>query len=370
MSSEKKYASVHYGSYLGLEKILSAQSPRSKELNMEAHDETLFIIVHQVYELWFKQILHEIDSVMNIFRVENVDEKNIDIAVSRLERVNEILKLIIQQIRVIETMTPLDFLDFRSFLFPASGFQSFQFRKLEVMLGLKMEKRTSYTSHNYYHEFSEEHQKEIIALEAGDSLFTLIEAWLERTPFIDIEGFDFKSKYMIAVEHMLNRERDAIMSSDYLSEQEKTMRLRMNGDSSTFFANVFDENFHNQLIAEGKMRLSYKATVAALLIELYGTEPLLQLPYRLLNVITEMDELLTGWRYRHAQMVMRMLGRKSGTGGSSGHDYLLETVKKHQIFIDFHNISTLLIPRSEIPELPENIKKTLGYHFNYSSSNK
>ena len=118
-------------------------------------------------------------------------------------------------------------------------------------------------------------------------------------------------------------------------------------------------------IKEGKIRLSYKATLAALMIQLYGTEPLLQLPCRLLNTITEMDELLTNWRYRHAQMVMRMLGRKTGTGGSSGHEYLMETVKKHQIFIDFHNISTLMIPRSDIPELPEELRKTLG--FNYSN---
>ena len=151
MSDQKKYSSIHYTSYLQLEKILDAQSPRSKELGKEAHEETLFIIVHQVYELWFKQVLHEMESVMKLFQTNNVDEKNIDIAVSRLERVNEIVKLMIQQVRVIETMTPLDFLDFRSYLFPASGFQSFQFRKLEVMLGLKKEKRTSYTAYPYYH---------------------------------------------------------------------------------------------------------------------------------------------------------------------------------------------------------------------------
>ena len=165
---------------------------------------------------------------------------------------------------------------------------------------------------------------------------------------------------------MLNRERQAIETSDYLSDQEKTMRLKMNGDTDTYFANIFNAAFHEQQIAEGKMRLSFKATMAALLIQLYGTEPLLQLPYRLLNVITEMDELLTSWRYRHSQMVMRMLGRKTGTGGSSGHSYLMETVIKHQIFIDFHNISTLLIPRSELPPLPPEMKRTLGYYFNHS----
>ncbi len=366
MNQEKKYSSIHYSSYLGLDKVLNAQHPRSSEFGPEAHEETLFIIIHQVYELWFKQILHEVGSVMDMFGSQNVDEKNIDIAVSRLERVNEILKLQIQQVRILETMTPLDFLDFRGFLFPASGFQSFQFRKLEVMLGLKMEKRISYTPYAYYREFNEQQQLEIEKLEQSKSMFDLLESWLERTPFMNMQVFDFKAKYMTAVQNMLNRERKAISDSDYLSDHEKEMRLKMNGDTDNYFANIFNEEFHLKQIAEGRMRLSFKATMAALLIHLYGTEPLLQLPCRLLNVITEMDELLTNWRYRHAQMVMRMLGRKSGTGGSSGHEYLMETVRKHQIFIDFHNISTLLIPRSELPELPAEMKRTLGYYFNHS----
>ena len=161
---------------------------------------------------------------------------------------------------------------------------------------------------------------------------------------------------------MLDHERQAIQDSDYLHEHEKQMRIRMNGDTSSYFSNIFNETFHNEQIKEGKIRLSYKATIAALLIQLYRDEPILQEPYRLLQSITEMDALLTNWRYRHAQMVMRMLGRKTGTGGSSGHEYLMETVKKHQIFLDFHNISTLLIPRSELPILPEELKSSLGFY--------
>ncbi|MBK9631460.1 MAG: hypothetical protein IPO62_10415 [Saprospiraceae bacterium] len=365
MSSDKKYSAIHYHSYLGLDKILDAQNCRSKELGQEAHEETLFIIIHQVYELWFKQIIHEVESVMSLFKTNNVDEKNIDVAVLRLERVNEIIRLLIQQIKVLETMTPLDFLDFRSYLFPASGFQSFQFRKLEVMLGLKIEKRIAYTPHKYYHEFDAEQQKQIEHIESSESLFDLVQGWLERTPFLETGDFDFKGKYMEAVQKMLHKEKSAIQQSDYLSEQEKEMRLRMNGDTDTFFIHVFDEEFHQKLIEEGKVKLSFKATIAALLIQLYGNEPILQLPCRLLNVITEMDELLTNWRYSHAQMVMRMLGKKTGTGGSSGFEYLMETVKKHQIFLDFHNISTLLIPRSELPELPPNLKRSLGYFYNH-----
>lgn len=363
MSTDKKYTSIHYASYLQLEKLLQAQSPRSKELGQEAHEEMLFIIIHQVYELWFKQIVHEIDSVMLMFKTNNVDEKNIDEAVLRIERVNEIIKLLIEQIKVLETMTPIDFLEFRAYLFPASGFQSFQFRCFEVKLGLKMEKRIAYTSHKYYKEFSPDEQTEIERLEADLSLFDLIQSWLERTPFLDMKGFDFKNKYMAAVERMLKKESEAIAHSEYLNDHEKQMRMKMNGDISSFFKNIFNEEYHNQMIQEGKIRLSYKATMAALMIQLYGTEPLLQLPSRLINTIIEMDELLTNWRYRHAQMVMRMLGRKTGTGGSSGHEYLMETVKKHQVFIDFHNISTLMIPRSDIPELPEELKKTLSFTF-------
>lgn len=367
MSQNKKYSAVHYSQYLELEKILNAQNPRSKDLGDEAHEEMLFIIIHQAYELWFKQILHEVNSVMNLFSQQKVDENNMGIAVLRLERVNEILKLLIQQVKVLETMTPLDFLDFRAYLFPASGFQSFQFRKFEVSLGLKMPQRHSYTAHAYYKEFDEQEQQIILNLEKSDSLFDLIEHWLERTPFLDFPGFHFKEHYMKAVENMLGRERSAIEKSDYLNPHEKEMRLKMNGDSNSFFANLFDPEYHQKQIEAGNVRLSYKATIAALLIQLYRDEPILQMPYKLLTNITEMDSNINTWRYRHAQMVMQMLGRKTGTGGSSGHEYLMETVKKHQIFLDFHNISTLLIPRSELPVLPAELKKSLGFHFNYSS---
>ncbi|MDH3699328.1 MAG: tryptophan 2,3-dioxygenase, partial [Flavobacteriaceae bacterium] len=75
------------------------------------------------------------------------------------------------------------------------------------------------------------------------------------------------------------------------------------------------------------------------------------------------DDLMTSWRYRHAQMVLRMIGNKIGTGGSSGHEYLAETARRHKIFSDFHTISTLLIPRSELPELPLDIRQKLSFHF-------
>ena len=132
----KPYPPVSYPDYLQVEKITNAQFPKSDEYKKPAHDEMLFIIVHQTYELWFKQILWEIDSVIEKFSQDKIDEVHMLKMVSRLERVIEIQKVLISQIDVLETMTPLDFLDFREFLVPASGFQSAQFRLIENKMGL------------------------------------------------------------------------------------------------------------------------------------------------------------------------------------------------------------------------------------------
>jgi tryptophan 2,3-dioxygenase len=365
MSDEaKKYTTIHYQSYLELAKVLDAQHPRSEQLEGKAaHDEMLFIIVHQVYELWFKQIIHELKSVIELFEKMRVDERNIGVAVFRLDRVVEIQKLLIQQIRIMETMTPLDFLDFRNYLFPASGFQSFQFRKVEVMLGLKSPHRLTYNEASYASVFTEEQQGELEGMERGSSLFDLVEAWLERTPFLEFRDFNFLEHYKSAVYNMLERERAAIRSSDYLSPEMKEMRLQMLGGTDTYFQSVLTPEAHEQLRQEGKLRFSYKATIAALLINLYRDEPILQMPFNLLMRLVDIDEMLTSWRYRHAQMVLRMLGRKIGTGGSSGYDYLHATAVQHHIFNDLHNISTLLIPRSELPELPATLKRELGFYF-------
>ncbi len=363
-SKEKKYLTIHYKSYLDLDKILDAQHLRSAELDeAPAHEEMLFIIVHQSYELWFKQIIHELESVMQMFDKQMVDEKNIGLSVTRLGRVIEILKLLIEHIRIMETMTPLDFLDFRNYLFPASGFQSFQFRKIENLLGLPEKERMTYHGHHYAAFFSEEEQAELKQIAYGHNLFEAVEDWLERTPFLKLGNFKFLELYKAAIHRMVEKERKAIQSSTYLSEEEKIMRLKMMGSTDTYFKTILHPEIHQQRMEEGKIRLSYQATIAALMISLYNEQPLLQLPYRFLLRLIDIDELLTTWRYRHAQMVQRMLGRKTGTGGSSGHEYLHATAVKHHIFTDLHNISTLLIPRSELPDLPEEVEKELGFYY-------
>lgn len=363
MSAPDKYSTIHYQNYLNLEKILNAQDLRSEELNKPAHEEMLFVITHQVYELWFKQIIHELQTLINMFNQEQVDERRLGQANDRLKRVEKILQLLVHQIEVMETMTALDFLDFREYLFPASGFQSYQFRAIECLLGLPEGQRITYHNTKYSAVFSEEQQRNLEKIYEEGTLFDCLNKWLGRTPFLKVDGFNFLELYKEAVTQMLNKETSAIRASEFLSDREKQQRVEMVGNTDTYFKGILDKSNHEALMAEGKKRLDYDATLAALFISLYRDEPILQLPFQLLMSLIEIDDLLTTWRYRHAQMVMRMIGNKIGTGGSSGHEYLEKTAQKHRIFGDLHAISTLLISRSDLPILPDDIKKRLSFHY-------
>ena len=206
--SDKKL--LNYADYLKLDKILNSQDLKSAERGTPAHDEMLFIIIHQVYELWFKQVIHELDSVLDVFGQDSVDESNVSLAVSRLERIIEIQKVLIDQIRVLETMTAMDFLEFRDDLFPSSGFQSAQFRVLENKLGLQINDRINYGHQDYKNPLLDSGRQDVMKAEKEKSLFDLLENWLERTPFLSFEGFNFWEQYSVAIRTMLQNEEETI----------------------------------------------------------------------------------------------------------------------------------------------------------------
>jgi tryptophan 2,3-dioxygenase len=129
--SDDTQAAATYGGYLKLDDLLSLQQPRSAG---PEHDETLFIIIHQVYELWFKELLHEFDRVMQLLEADQSHASQ-----HTLKRILTILKVMVSQLDILETMTPLEFLSFRERLDAASGFQSDQFRQIEFVLGVKSE---------------------------------------------------------------------------------------------------------------------------------------------------------------------------------------------------------------------------------------
>ncbi|HEY7514607.1 MAG TPA: tryptophan 2,3-dioxygenase family protein [Vicinamibacteria bacterium] len=359
----KPYPPVDYGQYLRLDALLDSQSPRSAELGRPAHDEMLFIVVHQAYELWFKQILHELDSLLALFRQESVDERSIGVAAARLQRIVEIEKILIDQLRVLETMTPLDFLDFRDMLVPASGFQSVQFRLIENKLGLRGPDRAAMEKTPAAGKHDGRQQEALRASETGPSLFALVEKWLERTPFLELPGYQFWESYGEAVHAMLQDDRRTIQTNPSLSEAEKESQLAQLAQTESAFEAVLDDKAHARLVAEGKRRLSHRATRAALFIHLYRDQPILHLPFRFLTLLVDVDELLATWRYRHALMVHRMIGTKIGTGGSSGHRYLLATVERNKVFGDLYDLSTFLISRSALPALPPDMERRLGFYF-------
>ncbi|WP_448210936.1 tryptophan 2,3-dioxygenase family protein [Colwellia sp. MEBiC06753] len=360
---KKNIEPCYYGDYLKLTQFLDSQKPVSGQYGEEAHDETLFIIVHQAYELWFKQILHELTSVMQVFAEDNVKDQQLTLVVHRLKRVIKIQALLNQQIEIMETMTPQDFLSFRNYLVPASGFQSIQFKILEISLGLKSQYRIDFDKQSFYNRLTDEHREFLQNLEQQPSLFERVESWLERMPFLEFGEFNFWQLYQQATQTMLDQELAIIKESDVLTDAERAQQLKEHQATRANFEALLDKGKFEQVREAGRFRLSQKATLSALFINMYRDQPVFNLPFQLITCLTEIDEMLTLWRYKHMMMVQRMLGSKIGTGGSSGHDYLKRTTESNRIYQDFFNLATFLLPKDALPMLPIDVQNALGYYF-------
>jgi tryptophan 2,3-dioxygenase len=247
----------------------------------------------------------------------------------------------VAQMGVLETMTPLDFLDFRDLLRPASGFQSIQFKMIEATLGLSYEQR--FGKAYYLSQLTPTDVQRVKDLEHQKSLLVLINDWLERMPFVKNEEYwegnsdtSFWSKY-----------RNAYESS--LSEIEKPNLV------------VFDTIFINDANYPAGRSFSADASRNALFIMLYRDQPLLQLPYNLLSTLLEIDESLSMWRHRHIHLVQRTIGKRVGTGGSTGAEYLRGAADSHYVFKELAELTSFLLPRHLLPTLPERVIHDLSY---------
>ncbi|CAG7821108.1 unnamed protein product [Allacma fusca] len=351
-----------YGEYLQLDKVLDAQRLVSAEHNNEVHDEHLFIITHQAYELWFKQILFEVDSIRELFIQTELDERRMLEILKRTQRCVLILKLLVDQVMILETMTPLDFMEFRHYLSPASGFQSLQFRLLENKLGVRQENRAKYNQAHYLNVFSDGPQaKQLRDSEIEPSLCDLVQRWLERTPGLEEVGFNFWQKYQKVVEKVLDvEEQNAKRETN--NEQVRATLLHNISKKKEQFESVFDPKIHDALVQRGERRFSHKALRGAILITFYRDEPRFNQPHQLLTALTDIDALITKWRYNHVMLVQRMLGSQQlGTGGSSGYHYLRSTLSdRYKVFLDLFNLSTFLIPRAFIPPLTQQMRYRLS----------
>lgn len=342
-------AQVYYSDYLELDKILNAQQLESNKHPVAAHDEMLFIIIHQTYELWFKQILHEVDFSIETMKKPSLNDNSpeLQMVVHWLTRITIILKVLVQQIDIMESMTPMDFLDFRDILRPASGFQSWQFKLIEAKLGLKFEQR--HGQQYYISQLRQDNIDTIKNAELEKTLLELVVAWLERMPFFT-ETANWEN-YKTASS---SREAD-IFWADYryiykegLSEAERI--------NLQYFDQIFYEDQQN-----AERSFSPTACRAALFIMLYRGYPMLQIPFQLLKSLLEIDEQLGIWRYRHVNMVQRMIGTRIGTGGSSGKDYLKEALAKHYIFAELAQLTSFLVERRRLPVLSPEMERRLGF---------
>ena len=362
---KSKSKQVTYQGYLKIPDLLSLQKPLSEGSEIPAHEEMLFIITHQVYELWFKQILHELESVLEMFKGNYVQEENFGIVVARFDRIIEIQKILVNQISILETMTPMDFLEFRDLLTPSSGFQSLQFRLIENKLGMRAEDRIQYGKQRYNQFLDRVDAESVLKSENEPSLFELLESWLERTPFLQMDEFNFWESYQSAVKNMVDNDIAKIKLNTQFDDETINNSLKQYEIIQRTYKALFDEDEYKKLQKDGHRRLSQKATLGALFIQLYRDEPITQLPHRLLNQLINIDQLFTSWRNRHRLLVFRMIGVKIGTGGSAGHAYLKKTAENHSVFRDIANLSTYIIPRSSLPKLPEKLKKELGFYFTH-----
>jgi len=350
-----------YGQYLGLDAVLHAQHPRSAAAGHPVHDEMLFIQFHQIYELWFKQILFELDDIDGRLSRAVVAEQEMQPILTHLGRVVEIFKQLDGMIDVLETMPPQSFVDFREYLGSASGFQSWQFRLIEIRLGLRREQRLS-VFHAQFDEHLNAASKGLIQrAEQQPNLFDLLDQWLGRTPFVNLGGYEFWKAYRAAVHAMFDDKRQTAgrtLRGDALQKELETLDR-----GAEKFEGIFDAAKHAIAQREGRWRMSWKALQAAMFITIYREEPILQAPYALLTCVMDADELLARWRFRHALMVQRMVGFGAGTGGSSGYEYLMNTVQSHRIFTDLFALSTYRIPSRALPPLPDEIRKEMNYTY-------
>ncbi|RDD42454.1 Tryptophan 2,3-dioxygenase A [Trichoplax sp. H2] len=251
--------SLTYSSYLKVDNLLEFQKTLTP-----VHDEHLFIVVHQVFELWFKQIIYELDAVCKAMDVECINDINLLVITVRTSRIVRILKLMLKQFTVLETIPVTDFENLRNYIGPGSSFQSLQFRLLENMLGVKDSNRMYDSGMNYKNMFKGSELDRIEQSEKGPTLLQLVDRWLSKTPGLEKDGFNFWYKYTKAVNSYLsslqdetNKVVDPDLREELIEENIKTAEL---------FETILVREKHDELVKNDIRMLSYRAIQGAILI--------------------------------------------------------------------------------------------------------
>ncbi len=357
--SDKAHA-PNYTDYLRLGELLELQDGLEADEGDLIPDELLFIVVHQALELWFKIVLRELRLARNHLGAEEVPEEKVPHVVHHLRRVNRVFELAIEHFKVMETLTPQDFLGFREKISPASGFQSHQMREMEILLGISKERRLKYGKVDPI-----EHLKDLVdKSESGGKAWSKIETalsevslqealrtWLYRTPIHGSQPGDdgdtevvnrFIEEYLVQFDALMDRQCARLLK-DLPDSAGVEARFATSKAAARTYLRAEDTESEDQERAR-------RVRAGLLFIESYRTLPLLAWPRILVDTVVELEELMLIWRNRHARMVERMIGRRVGTGGSSGVDYLDRTTTI-RIFTDLWAVRTVLVPAEDLPEL-------------------
>ena len=345
-----------YGGYLGLHKLLSLQREEEGVSNDEMH----FIVTHQTFELWFKQVIRELREVRDILDTEHVPEAQVPKAVEHLGRVTEIFRLLASQWKVMETLTPQGFLAFRDGLGTASGFESYQMREMEILLGLEHVGRVSDMDPlGHFRKLasrSEADAAALVHLEAALEETTLAAAlttWLSRTPIMG--SFYGSNGDTDAVEAYVDAHLTAYTNIGETASARMEAQGVDNMDAVKARFAAASQGAIDFLKPDGEVN---RARAGLLFIESYRELPLLAWPRVLVDAVVELEESMVLFRTHHARMVERIIGRRVGTGGSSGVDYL-DATTKYRIFGDLWGVRTILLK----PELRPTLQNGEIYGF-------
>jgi len=351
-----------YWDYLKLDQLLELQDGLEADGDVAMPDELHFIIVHQVYELWFKLALRSLRHGRDALLQPTVDEETVPKVAHHLRRAAGIFRLGVVQFEVMESLQPQDFLAFRDKLTGSSGFQSFQMREIEILLGLEKEERVRYGKVDpleHIQRIGEDTpatrlaRKRIETATSEPTFRSAMQQWLYRTPIQgstpEDEGDDaavnaFIDDYLSCLDAHNRRGQEQLEATfGDRNKQEVDDRFRL-------ILTQAREYLHAKDVDEEDRAFRKRVRTAILFIEAYRDLPLLSWPRLLLDVVVQLEQQIVLWRARHVRMVERLIGRRPGTGGSSGVDYLDRT-GAYRVFKDLWATRTLMLPRERLPEL-------------------
>ncbi len=350
-----------YWEYIKVEPLLALQSGLEDDESVLSNDEVLFITVHQIDELWFKLILRELVMVRDCFARSPVPEQSLASAVRGIRRTSTLWRNVAQHFELMETMTTRDYLAFRDKLSPASGFQSAQMREIEIVMGLQSRQRVAMGHESSYLDAlrnadgtaSPSLERVETRLEGPPSLKQNLDEWLYRTPIQgsrpddpedDAVTVEFVAQYLAAHEREARVQIEAARAQALNPEDADRLQRRFNKEIET--ARAFLEARDQPEVERPR---ASRIRAAIVFIESYRELPLLAWPREILDGIVALEQAFLIFRQRHARMVERVIGRRTGTGGSAGVDYLDQTALRYRVFSDVWAVRTLLLRRDALP---------------------